>query len=857
MKGHRCLSFCLNKYSLEVSNLYTQKAQEYFLCCLGPKSNITQLWIDSSINVLPTCNFLPLLLSRMPLLESLVIDNRRKKIDPALLSEALAALLKAHRALPCGSGIKTIRLRSVKILKESAGTISELLPELPELEKFEIVGCDYESDDCYGIVAASIIRSKVLRHLTWTRVPTKDAKALNAIAEAIKLSPALESLEFEYVRGLEKAFMKKLAAVIMSSPTIKSLKLCLNTIPPECVKEFSDCLAANKVIKSLVLNIRNLSDECNKDILTALRGNSKLKKLHLVSEGMCTESTIVELVAMLQTNRSIEKLKFVLLGDYPSIDRLKGVLTENDKIRVINIKVGLHPTVQFEAINLLPVFEGLAKNGKIEKATFPVIPSNPDTITRLKEFIEQSNNLHKLKLLKAAGLSADAEKSIGEAINKNEKITFLSYKTDNIAGTLQNLALEKSGHLRKLKIDGHRSKTFPTPQQFTQLINSNTNLQSLKLLQCNINNKAAIEIAKAIEKHPVLQKVNLRWILADASGILRLAEAMKKNRKLKALDVQNSAASAQLANFMDVWERDKQIFAGNNKILSFEWMVVLLSYLSEDQKLRKKVGKKVKAFLDTYKHCVNGTRNAVFPSETQMQLIKKIIFSNSGLGPTMGKKIAKIISTCPGVEHISFMGNKLKTKGAVGVSRMIPKLPKLTVLDLSFNRIGYKGILYVAEVMKTNTTITHLNIKGNYIHTHGGTELVMALAKNPNSKVEVLDIGSCKIECHIIETFKHLPMIGNKLKTLGMIMNPINVGFVKSLICLYQEHKWGMRINVSLRNHEGIAKRVAEAGLRNLIKFINQLSNDIFDTRVIVKDQFFQQAEPQNYSTCTRLLLYI
>ena len=316
-------------------------------------------------------------------LEEFSIDNRRKKIDPALLSLTLQALLKTHRNIQDGSKIRSIRLRSVKIIRESALILTELLPLLPELETLQIIGCDYESDDCYGILSDAIIKSKNLINLTWTRITTKDMKALNSILRAIELSSTLETLDFEYNRGIDASTVKKLTEIINNSETLTHLKLYLNSIPSEVIKEFGAALAGNKVITHLVLNLRNLTEESNKDILTALRGNSTLKKLHLVSGGMCTESTVVELAAMLNTNRSIEQIKFLLHGDYPSIDKIKKAISDNNKLKSVNIKLEINPTTQFEAVNLIPIFEGLTANGKIEKA------GKKKNTSRLENWLEE------------------------------------------------------------------------------------------------------------------------------------------------------------------------------------------------------------------------------------------------------------------------------------------------------------------------------------------------------------------------------------------------------------------------------------------------------------------------------------
>ncbi len=819
MKGSRCLSFCLNKSALSISNLTNQRSQQRLLDFMGPRSSITHLSLNSTVEVIHGFNFFPALIAKLPGLVIFELDNVRKKIDPALLSETLSALLKVNLALPYEPDLQQISLRNLKIIKEASITISELVPALPALTTFEVVNCEYENDECYTIISSGIVKSRSLRSLTWTRITTKDIRALSAITESISNCKSLEKLTFEYTRGPEKEFMKRLCAMLRGL-SATWLKLQLTTIPPESVRDFADVLAANKLLTTFIFSIKSLAEENCKDVLLALRGNGRIRKLHILSESMCTEACFSELAATLRSCRGVEQLKFVLLGDYQTIGRIGEYIATAEALRTVNVKVGEHFGTGAEAINTLPILDGLARNGRLQKVSLPLIPLGEDLPAKLQAFIESSKQLRKLKLLPQDRIPAAVELAIGVALQKATSVDTFIYRTASICQTLHNLRLDRVGHLTRIKLDGHGSQKFPKPEDFTSIIQGNPGLRSLKLLQCNISNTSAIAIAKTIETHPSLESVNLHWILCDMSGILRLTEALKRNPRIRGLNVENSKVEAQLFNFVDVWKRDRTTLPVNKHTVSFEWIMLLLAIMSSNVKAQAKAQRKWSAFCNAYKYCVNGVGTVRLPDEKELKEITKVDLSNTTLEATKGAKVAKLLSSCQNLDRIAMVGVRLRIRGAVAVSRMIAKLPRLAHLDISFNRISSSGMHWISQALRTNKSIKTLSVKGNFIYTHGAAELLEAIEANPESKLETLDMGSCKIEYYIGNTFKRLRGLGHKLKSLSMIVNPINSGFVKRLIEIYVAEKWHMRISLSLRSSDEICRQVVEAGLKDLIRFI-------------------------------------
>lgn len=757
----------------------------------------------------------------MPNIESIEINNVRKKIDPAVFAHTIASLLKIHKALPYQSFLRYIRLKNLRFIRECAFNVSELIVALPQLEHFEIVDCDFETDECAIVIANGIARSTKLKNITWTRITTKDQKTLLAIISALQQNPALQTLKFEYVRDPSPIFLKALYSLIQNSSSIKSLRLQLTTIQPDFVKDFANSIAANKSIEELVLNLKSLTEEGYKMILVALRGNNKLKKLHLVSGEMYTDNTIIELAASLSSNSSIQNIKMLLQGNFPSLDKLRPYLGEAKSLKAFNLKIYLHISMHGDEINIIPIFEGLKENKKLEKATLPLMSFAEAEVPKLRDFIRYTKELKKLKFNQIMVVPDYIEKAIGEGLAENLKIEHLIYKTKNIENSLKYLKLENAKNLKKLKIIGSSSENYPDSTFFANLIKGNTKLETLKLLRCNITNKATIAISREIEKHATIKRLNLNWLNSDMSGIIELIKAVKKNSNIRGIQINYSTLESQFATFHDVWIRDKTIFKSEKHALSFEGIMMIISKMCSNQRFKRSMNIKLDQIIHSYKHCVTGVSNIIVPTEEEMKIVKKVNLSNNSFGARLGYKIIKALSTCPQIEQVSLMGNKIKLKGCVAVSKMICCLPKLEILNLTGNRINVKGISWLCSSLRLCKSLKSLIIEKNPIHTSGASELIKTLMENKELPIENLDMKDCKIENSFVVSLQEFPTLGERLATLQLGTNLFSSNFVRQLIEIYCSKRWTMKITLSLRNAEGMLIKIHDKKLENLIKIAN------------------------------------
>ena len=89
--------------------------------------------------------------------------------------------------------------------------------------------------------------------------------------------------------------------------------------------------------------------------------------------------------------------------------------------------------------------------------------------------------------------------------------------------------------------------------------------------------------------------------------------------------------------------------------------------------------------------------------------VKELDISNNGLTSLEAPAISDMM-TC--LEKLFFNGNALDDDGAEVIAKGIPKCNKLKLLDISWNNIGARGVIAIANSLKHNTTMETLILSG-------------------------------------------------------------------------------------------------------------------------------------------------
>ncbi|KAF8982665.1 hypothetical protein BGZ46_000848 [Entomortierella lignicola] len=119
----------------------------------------------------------------------------------------------------------------------------------------------------------------------------------------------------------------------------------------------------------------------------------------------------------------------------------------------------------------------------------------------------------------------------------------------------------------------------------------------------------------------------------------------------------------------------------------------------------------------------------------------------------------EMISQSLGASDFRFLVNSLKTNTS------------LTTLNLGSNSIGQEGALALSEALKTNTTLTTLDLRSNSISQEGALALSEAL--KTNTSLTTLNLGSNSIGQEGVLALSEALKINTTLTTLGLWRNSI------------------------------------------------------------------------------------
>ncbi|KAI8594316.1 hypothetical protein EDD21DRAFT_449466, partial [Dissophora ornata] len=94
------------------------------------------------------------------------------------------------------------------------------------------------------------------------------------------------------------------------------------------------------------------------------------------------------------------------------------------------------------------------------------------------------------------------------------------------------------------------------------------------------------------------------------------------------------------------------------------------------------------------------------------------------------RELLKSLKTNTTLTALNLRDNSIREEGALALSETLKTNTTLTTLNLQYNLIEKKGALALSEALKTNTTLTTLNLECNWIENEGAQALSETLKTN-------------------------------------------------------------------------------------------------------------------------------
>ena len=129
--------------------------------------------------------------------------------------------------------------------------------------------------------------------------------------------------------------------------------------------------------------------------------------------------------------------------------------------------------------------------------------------------------------------------------------------------------------------------------------------------------------------------------------------------------------------------------------------------------------------------------------------VEHLVFGHNNIGPEGCKLIAEAVGRrCQKMQTLRLHSNKIKSDGAVALSKELFKHKALEVLDVGNNEIGDRGCEMLSEYMVENAALRRLNLNNNLFTVRGSDSLRQMLTEIRHipvgSRLERLSVMRCR-----------------------------------------------------------------------------------------------------------------
>ncbi|KAG0247462.1 hypothetical protein BG011_001448, partial [Mortierella polycephala] len=174
-------------------------------------------------------------------------------------------------------------------------------------------------------------------------------------------------------------------------------------------------------------------------------------------------------------------------------------------------------------------------------------------------------------------------------------------------------------------------------------------------------------------------------------------------------------------------------------------------------------------------------KTAARPCKSSFELV------TGRIGENEVRRLAEMLKTNSTLTILDLYGNSIGYDGAQALAKALMTNKTLTTLDLKDNRIGDNGVQALSEALETNKTLTTLYLKDNRIGDNGAQALAEAL--KTNTTLTTLDLQSNEIWFKGMFAFSEALKTNNTLTTLDLQNNRIGDNVAQALAEVLKTNK--------------------------------------------------------------------
>lgn len=350
------------------------------------------------------------------------------------------------------------------------------------------------------------------------------------------------------------------------------------------------------------------------------------------------------------------------------------------------------------------------------------------------------------------------------------------------------------------------------------------------------------DIAKALQSHKTLKKLDIREKQIGSAGISTIAQALanprQQNTTLTSLNLSSNRGNGRSYELDNMFEL---VYAlRNNKTLTkldlsrnqinSKTIDALVKALKENKTLKKLILDQNDISREKSDDIFsNGFSLSFIEALSSHPALTELSLSLNKLGHLEMKHIATIMKTNKKLTRLDLGMNQAGNEGAKKIAEALKQNSTITSLTLKWNRIGVEGIKAIAEALKYNKTLIELNLEDNPIGVEGAKALAEAITYNKT--LRHLNLGKSLIGIEGAKALAEALTHNTTLTSLNLDNNEIQAEGSQAIAEALTHNK--TLLNFSFRYNElrtEGAKAMAEALTHNTTLRTLDLSLNRFDT---------------------------
>jgi len=739
-----------------------------------------------------------------------VIRNNTDLKELYLCNNALQS--SAVVVLQALKGISTLKKLSLYGNNMSGKVVNDLADVFKNNTRLELVSLGRNNLQSSAVVILQALKGISTLKSLYLYGNNMSGKVVGDLSEVIKNNICLEEI------NLGNNDLQSSAVVILQAlkgiSTLKILSLYGNSMSRKVVDDLSDVIKNNICLEEIDLGRNNLQSSAVV-ILQAMKGILNLKKLFLEDNNM-SEKVVDDLADVIRNNTALEEL-YLGNNDLQSsavvvLQALKGISTlkklslyGNNMSRKVadDLSDVIKNNICLEEIDL-------GSNNLQSSAV--VILQALKGISTLKSLYLYSNNM-----------SGKVVGDLSDVIKNNIYLEEINLGNNNLQSSVVVILQVMKGisNLKKLFLQDN-NMSEKVVDDLADIIRNNTGLEELYLGNNDLQSSAVV-VFQALRGISTLKKLNLYGNNMSGKVVNDLADVFKSNTRLELVSLGRNnlqSSAVVILQAMKGISNLKELFLQDNNMS--EKVVDDLADV-----IRNNTG------LEELYLCNNDLQSStvvVFQALKGISTLKKLNLYGNNMSGKVVNDLADVLKNNTCLEVLGLGNNNLLSSVLV-ILQALKRKSNLKALYLGSNFISRIVIDDLAEVIRNNNCLKHLNLFNNNLHS---SAVVVLQALETVSTLESLDLDDNNMSKEVVDSLTHV-ICNNKLSGLCIGGNSLQTGLnVVSSIYLKQisslEIVFANDNNFSAAAVEGLVATLSgNSKLKELWIGGNALQNGIID----------------------------